>query len=169
MIIFTKKFGTFDPLIPIVWAKVPKKTFFSGHLPLYMQIKWICRQLLLDLLSSITGINMYYYYLLLNHLFWGTLYNIRSTFFLQLKAVKKVLTIFPLRAKDYMQVTGHLEATWKAWQKWDSSLKCETFLRFNPHGISTSRDGWKHKQHSVSGFQCFNMSCRKAQNLCIRH
>ena len=75
-----------------------------------------------------------------------------------------MFTLFPLRAKDYMQVTGHLEATWKAWQKWDSSLKRETFLRFNPHGISTSRDGWKHKQHSVSGFQCFNMSCRKAKN-----
>ena len=52
-----------------VWDKVPKKNVFFGHLPLYIQIKWICRQLLLDCLSSITGINMYYYYLLLNHLF----------------------------------------------------------------------------------------------------
>ena len=40
-----------------------------------------------------------------------TMQYIRGVFllicYLQLKAVKKVLTIFPLRAKDYMQVTGH--------------------------------------------------------------
>ena len=28
MVIFTKKFGTLDPHLPIVWDKVPKKTFF---------------------------------------------------------------------------------------------------------------------------------------------
>ena len=28
MVIFTKKFGTLDPHLPIVWGKVPKKTFF---------------------------------------------------------------------------------------------------------------------------------------------
>ena len=28
MVIFTKKFGTLDPHQPIVWDKVPKKTFF---------------------------------------------------------------------------------------------------------------------------------------------
>ena len=33
MVIFTKKFGTLDPHLPIVWDKVPKKTFF-WHLPL---------------------------------------------------------------------------------------------------------------------------------------
>ena len=32
MVIFTKKFGTLDPHLPIVWDKVPKKTFF-WHLP----------------------------------------------------------------------------------------------------------------------------------------
>ena len=28
MVIFTKKFGTLDPHLPIVWDKVPKKRFF---------------------------------------------------------------------------------------------------------------------------------------------
>ena len=28
MVLFTKKFGTLDPHLPIVWDKVPKKTFF---------------------------------------------------------------------------------------------------------------------------------------------
>ena len=28
MVIFTKKFGTLDPHLPIVWDKVPKKTSF---------------------------------------------------------------------------------------------------------------------------------------------
>ena len=32
-VIFTKKFWTLDPNLPIVWDKVPKKTFFL-HLPL---------------------------------------------------------------------------------------------------------------------------------------
>ena len=29
MVIFTKKFGTLDPHLPIVWDKVPKKRFFD--------------------------------------------------------------------------------------------------------------------------------------------
>ena len=33
MVIFTKKFGTLDPHLPIVWDKVPKKTFFLGTFP----------------------------------------------------------------------------------------------------------------------------------------
>ena len=33
MVIFTKKFGTLDPHLPIVWDKVPKKTIFFGTLP----------------------------------------------------------------------------------------------------------------------------------------
>ena len=33
MVVFTKEFGTLDPHLPIVWDKVPKKTFFL-HLPL---------------------------------------------------------------------------------------------------------------------------------------
>ena len=28
MVVFTRKFGTLDPHLPIVWDKVPKKTFF---------------------------------------------------------------------------------------------------------------------------------------------
>ena len=34
MVIFTKKFGTLDPHLPIVWDKVPKKTVLFWHLPL---------------------------------------------------------------------------------------------------------------------------------------
>ena len=37
MVIFTKKFGTLDPHLPIVWDKVPKKTFFL-HLPLWTKL-----------------------------------------------------------------------------------------------------------------------------------
>ena len=33
MVIFTKKFGTLDPYLPIVWDKVPKKTFFLDTFP----------------------------------------------------------------------------------------------------------------------------------------
>ena len=33
MVIFTKKFGTLDPHLPIVWDKVPKKTFFLDTFP----------------------------------------------------------------------------------------------------------------------------------------
>ena len=28
MVVFTRKFGTLDPHLPIVWDKVPKKRFF---------------------------------------------------------------------------------------------------------------------------------------------
>ena len=34
MIVFTRKCGTLDPPLPIVWDKVPKKNGFFGHLPL---------------------------------------------------------------------------------------------------------------------------------------
>ena len=33
VVIFTKKFGTLDLHLPIVWDKVPKKNVFFGHLP----------------------------------------------------------------------------------------------------------------------------------------
>ena len=33
MVIFTKKFGTLDPHLPIVWDKVPNKTVFLGTFP----------------------------------------------------------------------------------------------------------------------------------------
>ena len=36
---------------------------------------------------------------------------------------------------------GFLRETW------------EIFPRFNPRGISTSLDGWKYTQHTISGFQ----------------
>ena len=37
MVIFTKKFGTLDPHLPIVWDKVPKKRFFwTPSLTLYL-------------------------------------------------------------------------------------------------------------------------------------
>ena len=32
MVILSKKFGTLDPQLPIVWDKVPKKRFFTPSL-----------------------------------------------------------------------------------------------------------------------------------------
>ena len=33
MVVFTRKFGTLDPHLPIVWDKVPKKRFFLDTFP----------------------------------------------------------------------------------------------------------------------------------------
>ena len=38
MVIFTKKFGTLDPHLPIVWDKVPQKKRFFLHLPLWTKL-----------------------------------------------------------------------------------------------------------------------------------
>ena len=45
MVIFTKKFWTLNPHLPIVWDKVPKKTFFfwTPSLTGDMQGKWACK------------------------------------------------------------------------------------------------------------------------------
>ena len=33
MVVFTRKFGTLDPHLPIVWDRVPKKTVFFDTFP----------------------------------------------------------------------------------------------------------------------------------------
>ena len=43
MVIFTKKFGTLDPHLPVVWDKIPKKTFFfTPSLSIVLNFAFCC-------------------------------------------------------------------------------------------------------------------------------
>ena len=48
MVIFTKKFGTLDPHLPIVWDKVPNKTVFFGTFPHTLKTRIILAALALS-------------------------------------------------------------------------------------------------------------------------